>query len=60
MGELSNDGGMIMMNEDCSGEDITHPLIVQERNERNGSPIQSYSFVYLFIFSSKINKLYFS
>ncbi|EFO15363.2 hypothetical protein LOAG_13147 [Loa loa] len=40
MGELSNGGGMIMMNEDCSGEDVTHSLLIQQRN---GSPMQSSS-----------------
>ncbi|OZC08174.1 hypothetical protein X798_04790 [Onchocerca flexuosa] len=37
MGELSNGGGMMMMNEDCISEDGTHSLLVQQRN---GSPIQ--------------------
>ncbi|VDO46898.1 unnamed protein product [Onchocerca flexuosa] len=40
MGELSNGGGMMMMNEDCISEDGTHSLLVQQRN---GSPIQSCS-----------------
>uniref|UniRef100_A0A0R3RWH6 Transcription factor protein n=1 Tax=Elaeophora elaphi TaxID=1147741 RepID=A0A0R3RWH6_9BILA len=40
MGELSNGGGMMMMNEDCSGEDVTHSLLIQQRN---GSPMQSCS-----------------
>ncbi|VDM91552.1 unnamed protein product [Litomosoides sigmodontis] len=40
MGDLSNAGGTMMMNEECSGEDITHSLLMQQGN---GSPLQSYS-----------------
>ncbi|CAG9530828.1 unnamed protein product [Cercopithifilaria johnstoni] len=40
MGELSNGGGMVMMNEDYSGENVTHSLLIQQRN---GSPMQSCS-----------------
>ncbi|KAM3726752.1 AT hook-containing protein [Dirofilaria immitis] len=40
MGELSNGGKMMMMNEDCINEDATHSLLIQQRN---GSPMQSCS-----------------